>query len=84
MPLPPPEILITKFWPIDIVGLVWLKLIALVLLAPILALIIPQALKSEEQIVMAAKPLVALAVKFTVVPLTLAEIILELELLVNK
>ena len=47
------------------------------------ALTIPQAVKSEEQILIAAEPLLVLAVKLIREPLMAAATLLELELLVR-
>ena len=58
-----------KVWPVETVGLVWLKEIGTLLLLPAVALTTPQADMLEEQIVIAAEPLVVLVLSVKIEPL---------------
>lgn len=65
------------------VGLAWLTVMPVELVLPIMALIIPQALISDEQMVIAAEPLALTPFKFAVEPLIEAKMTPEFELLYN-
>jgi len=70
----PPDKPINKDCPIETVGLVWLKVIGEVLTVLAVALIIPQVLMFEEQMVIAADPLVL----FVLIFMILLEVLLML------